>query len=391
MANMPATMVRGDTYYLADGRGYNLQGLAVASGTIVTTVKKAMAADQGQGCTPSIGAWWNAATMGSGQAVFVGEQDLFGFAYFVIDGQRRTALNSGHGIKLDGSGCKDVLPGDNTANCHGWTLGANGSAKANNVTIRYTETTGSQAATLGLNNSDRPVFAYANDVGAGQLHDITLEYNYFHHSACDFILTRNVTNFTAQFNYFYLNNGGTECHGQAWEENLSTSLIARYNVFNDIQGTATLGVLNDDASARATTGWDIYGNVFYDYIGGSGWNSNGTVACINTGITCVNIHVYNNTFANQQNNAGAGSNSVGATIQQSTCTNCDFKNNIFYNVNANVAFQIDFTEDYNSIIFSGARSGILRGTHDIVDAANTNLFTNFNVAPPASSNFLLTV
>src|SRR5260370_10672698 len=115
-----------------------------------------MAADQGQGCTPSIGAWWNAATMGSGQAVFVGEQDLFGFAYFVIDGQRRTALNSGHGIKHDGSGCKHVISADNTANCHGWTLGANGSAKANNVPIRNTDTTGSQAATTRLSNPHRP-------------------------------------------------------------------------------------------------------------------------------------------------------------------------------------------------------------------------------------------
>lgn len=388
MANLPATLVRGDTYFLGDGSGYRLQGIDPASGSTVTSVKKAVptAATGSAATAHCVDTGWNDATLGSGQAIFVGSPavDLSAFAYFVLDGQVRTSLSSGHGIKLDSSACTNTQ-------CYTLLLGFNAGAKASHITVQYTEF--SQSNPNGTTNFDQDygVYAYANDqtAHASALTDITLQYNYHHHSACDFIFTRNVANFTVQNSYFFKNSGGTACHGQDWEDNNSVNLTARYNVFDNSHGTATLVVLSD-GFAVTTSGWYVYGNVFYDYPGGDGWNANGTVACINTGITCDNMVVYNNTFANQQNTvAGAGSNVAGITVQQATASPV-CQNNLFYNVDSSVSLQLNCaTEDYNSIVFSGARAGTLAGAHDVVDTANTNLFAAALTTPPAAADFHL--
>ncbi len=70
-AGLPTTLVRGDIYYLADGNyGSHLSLSTAASGTLTIELRKAQAYDHGDGagCTPDIGAGWNAATMGSAQA-----------------------------------------------------------------------------------------------------------------------------------------------------------------------------------------------------------------------------------------------------------------------------------------------------------------------------------
>src|SRR5690348_14113000 len=88
---IPATLVRGDTYYLADGI-YPIYVFTTAdSTTTVITIKKAIASDH---CADT---GWNTGTMGSGQAVFTpsGASNFgVGFRvrsdYFTLDGNGRT-------------------------------------------------------------------------------------------------------------------------------------------------------------------------------------------------------------------------------------------------------------------------------------------------------------
>src|SRR5579864_6394310 len=64
MAGVPATLVRGDIYYLADGIYSPYTFTTPDSGTTPVTIKKAVAADH------CIETGWNASTMGSSQAIF---------------------------------------------------------------------------------------------------------------------------------------------------------------------------------------------------------------------------------------------------------------------------------------------------------------------------------
>lgn len=401
MANLPATPVRGDTYYMADGTGYvGPTNYPAASGTTQIILRKARDTgfgdgDHGQSCGLTTG--WNGATMGQGQAIFTTNPGISfntttPASYVTLSGGGRTTLSTGYGIKLDTSACN--------TNCYTVMLGYNAGTKANNITVEYVEMNQSNPSGGTNFQQDYGVYAYCNDQTshASGCHDYTFQYNYHHNSACDFFFTRNVTNLTVQYSYLFENNGGVACHGQNWEDNNSVNMIWRYNVFDESRGTAVLVVLDDGAFTLTTDGFYVYGNVFYDHSGGAGWTANGTVACINPGITCNNMEVFNNTFSGQQNTgAGAGANQVGSYVGDSAvCTGtCIFENNLFYNVTTSGGGAVTLvnslaTEDYNSVILSGATSPFVN-THDILDNTNVNHFTNLGATPPAPYDFTLTL
>jgi hypothetical protein len=391
MANLPGTLTRGDTYYLADGVGYSASAFGTASGSTLIVVKKALASgDYGQACGVSAG--FNGPTQGSGSATFSGSPalNLAGAAYILIDGQGRTTLNSGYGIVLDSSSCTNTT-------CYTLGLGFNGGAKASNITVQFTEFKQSNPGGSTNFNQDYGVYAYNNDNGTpagGQLHDILLQNNYHHNSACDFIFTRGATNVTVQYSYFYNNNGGSACHGQLWEDNNSSNVTFRHNQANDIRGTSVFVVLCDICSGATipTTGFHMYSNVVTDSVGGAGWTANGSMACLGPSISCSDMTFNNNTVANLQNTgAGAGANVAGVTVNSATASpSCE--NNLFYNINANVTISVGScsTEDYNSAIFSGSLPGVFTGAHDVIDTANTNHFTSCTSSGNAPADCTLT-
>src|ERR1700719_155540 len=88
--SLPATLSRGDTYYIASGSYPSHKFGDLVSGTSVITVKKATVADHGA----STG--WNDSYAG-GQAVFNGQSEI-DTSYLVIDGVTGSG-QSGHGIK----------------------------------------------------------------------------------------------------------------------------------------------------------------------------------------------------------------------------------------------------------------------------------------------------
>ena len=93
MAGLPSTLVRGDTYFMADG-GYRAYSFNTAdSGTTVITIKKATATDH---CTDA----GFQSSYASGQAVFT-PPVIFSTDYWVMDGQYRSTAKSGHGFKVD--------------------------------------------------------------------------------------------------------------------------------------------------------------------------------------------------------------------------------------------------------------------------------------------------
>lgn len=84
------TLVRGDVYYFAKGTYTSTTNINQAdSGSTLITFKVATAADQGQTCSPSIGAGWNTSTMGvdgfSNQVVLPASF-LYSVDHILIDG-----------------------------------------------------------------------------------------------------------------------------------------------------------------------------------------------------------------------------------------------------------------------------------------------------------------
>jgi len=388
MANLPATLVRGDTYYLADGTGYNFSNVGAPSGTIVTTVKKATASDH------CIDTGWNTSTMGSGQAGFTSLPGD-GISYVTFDGNGAWTgagcaadggVGGGCGILVDDSGC--------TSNCHAIVL-QNSDTGASNMTYRYIEMKGGNASQPSED------FFYACCGDSPQVSNILISHMYMHNTWRTHILTRGTNNVTVEYSYLAHGAGTSAWHGETWSENGSSNLTFRYNVVAGQGGTASLVSLGSNCSSAPpacgrTSGWEIYGNTWFSYAsdsGNFGWTANGTVACINQGLECDNFHIYNNTIANQTNTGSA--NQVGFTNFPDGTNHITSgwvcENNLIYNIGSGVGIAMDCgggTEDHNTIVFSGSRS--LSGAGDVVTASNDNKFGNSNPTSPAMGTWTLT-
>ena len=153
---LPATLVRGDVYYIATANytgGYRFN--TPESGTTVITIKKATPTDH---CTET---GWQA-SFGVGQAVWdISNGGTFQFTdngYWVFDGQYRSGLKSGHGFKINwgtkGLGTSNTLYAVNVVGC---ASGPPCTPQLRNITVRYLEIAGG-----GVNGTTDDSFAISS-------------------------------------------------------------------------------------------------------------------------------------------------------------------------------------------------------------------------------------
>src|SRR5207302_2999153 len=325
-AGLPATLVRGDTYYMATGT-YSIYRFNTAeSGTTLITIKKAIAADH---CT-DVG--WNNATMGVGQAVWTnssGSGDIWLWTccgFWVLDGQRRTDRKAGHGFKLDNSNlsvaARNVL-----------TVAASTDSHINNITFRYIEI---QGAGVDSNTSyGGPLNFSEHEVNiAGETSNITFEYGYIHDSGNIPVQfgggqdqqTRNRSHdILFQYTTIWRNAASLTFHGNGfYDQGGYDNITFRYNVLEDLEGTAYIG---SNVAGGLTTNYQVYGNVFMrhsvnlNHVG----LGNGAIAFYNAK-TMNGIFIYNNTFINlppSWNGVYVGPEVIATNVQ--------IRNNIWYN------------------------------------------------------------
>ncbi|MGZ3743800.1 MAG: hypothetical protein ACXWRA_08110 [Pseudobdellovibrionaceae bacterium] len=311
--SLPQNLVRGDTYYIADGT-YGPHNFAdAANGSQTIMIKKAIASDHGTDTG------WQS-TYGDGEAVFQSDTTVWEFdtPFYIVDGQR------GHGKNPGGYGFR-VFCTASRASSSSFTMG---SIVADNITMRHIEWDWNNGTSATSSGAPRMLGAAANNG--------IIESSYFHHAPSyvhdfgGYPGTTPFTNWLIKDNYYYMigGGGGVTAHWELfWWMNFDNSEIS-HNIFENIFG---------DVSGQ--TGWimvgrtdnlKIHGNLFFCSdsnfcsIGGNGviatWNNDDYV---NT-----NISIYNNTFAKLSGGYGPHILFAHATLAD---TGIELKNNLYYN------------------------------------------------------------
>lgn len=314
--DLPATLARNTTYWIADGSysGYTFN--TAASGTDIIQLRKATAAYHGPASD------WNSA-YGEGEALFSvsnGAVFTFSSSHFIIDGAVGTGKNpGGFGIRLYSSESK--------ANVQLCAVGSWPSGGADNITIKHVEFDCDNGTSVSGSSAPSSLN------GFGGVDYLILQHCYFHHGPA-FALY--IGNFTGQPEsegiliehcYFYSHGGGggVSAHWELFWATDWNNAVIRYNTFDSIYG-----------GTDAQTGWLMFGSCNNIKIYGNLFCGTSTTAVGNNGIIATwssdtwtnnGIHVINNTFVDI---TGGGGASFRFTHNSGADSNVVFKNNLYY-------------------------------------------------------------
>lgn len=317
--SLPATLIRGDTYYIADGTypAYTFSG----GGTQYIYIKKAIGNINEEGHGTNNG-WKN--EYGDEQAIFTDTLKFNSSSYYVFDGQIGGGpdnWNSGHGFKID------IVDWENTPALD--YMGIHLHKGSNNITIAHTEFDMHGGAEI----TGKTAVYSVNDNN-----NITLRYNYLHHSSGGLIVDRDSDDWLIEYNFFQRPSmTETSSHSEIFsvapsrteEHSLCNNWTVRYNIFEDWRSTGGLMFYG--------WGWEIYGNVFYrnEYtikarhgaIGTWSYSENNYFIDVCPDKICSKNHkIYNNTIFNGQSDIGADN-----IFPLGQCVNCEARNNLWNN------------------------------------------------------------
>ena len=308
--DLPGTLTRGNTYWIADGNyaGYTFDD--AESGTALITVKKATTAEHGTET-----GW--VSTYGDGQAEFTGSLK-FTSDYWLIDGSTRNE-NSWTDVASYGFRC-----------AQGVQMNSSSFGVGNNVTVQYIDL----GSTYDEAPSDATIDNYSESVylGFSGIDNFTLSRSHCHNGTPALFQNAGATNVLIEYCQFSHGYGKEAIRGQ----NTADGMIIRWSRF----WNSTQKDPNDPTSgATAEIGcWsgthdnmEVYGNFIYNtktifhsdaviLIGGNGgsWPGVGT----------NNTKVYNNTIA--------GIKDGQVNIQINGGSNNEAKNNLGYDNHTNV-------------------------------------------------------
>jgi hypothetical protein len=377
-AGLPSTLTRGDIYYLADGSygGYSFS--TPDSGTTIVEIRKAQTPDH---CTDT---GWNAATMGSSQALIPGITVVTDYVKFNGNGTSTAAGCGGApGATVTSA---PPTPSDCGIKTNGGYLGnLNTGLGGTHAEFDYIEEEGT-----GINVSDTIEFEGSFNPGAGAY--ATFTHSYLHNAGCVY-MEYGGDHRIEHDNYFW----GTEidgapssspCHGQAefYGMNDSNGQIYR-NVYRDIRGTA---VFTFATPAGTHTGWAFWDNVFFNSNPTASWTpavTNAIIACINDGIVCDNFLFYGNTINHLGYSSGSlGAGQVGLDLSSGASgSGWIAENNLFYDNPVGVNWLVDqgaaITVSHNSCLNSTNSACFIGGTghgSDVVSTSSSNPFTNIS-------------
>ena len=308
--DLPTSLVRGDTYYIADGTyGAHIFNDA-ESGSTYITIKKATESAHGT----DIG--WDK-SYGDGQAIFTSSKPVNGYitvinfakGYYVWDGMVGAGSDPRtYGFKVVAGVCgyQERLMG----------LPNIGYAKYQIDHIKVSHTA---MPTCGASYSTtQQVGIYGSALSGYDATDLEISHNYFAYSTAS-ILLRGWKNSSIHDNYFYQNWGSATAHSQQISAATSTNIFVYNNIFKD-----TLDfLLSAHNESGGNSYWNIYNNIVIGGTGGFAMGESGELDGL------VSSQFHNNTFVNvafQPKGAIFVGNLTNVATQKSYAYN-----NLFYN------------------------------------------------------------
>jgi hypothetical protein len=266
---LPQSLQRGHTYYIADGNYPSYVFDDTESGSQYIYIKKATQSDHGTDTGWGSGYGDGTATF-SGGIAFVSD-------YYEMDGQvRGSDWQSGYGFKVY-HGSIDLFYG--------------GDGDSDNLIFRYVEVEG-----LGIDNPAHDDGIYA-PVGN---FNIIFSHCYLHDFGRTPILTGSADSWIIEYSYIARNSNDPYYHSEALADTNSDNFVIRHNIWADIEGTGYIIALNRGSGVGYVDNWEIYGNVFlynYDIPFNRDGLGDGAIAVINEQIP-RNWKIYNNAFIN---------------------------------------------------------------------------------------------
>jgi hypothetical protein len=387
-AALPGTLVRGDIYYLADGNyGNHLSLNTSASGTSTIELRKAQTYDFGAGsnCSTSIGAGWNASTMGSAQAYWQstgsGQVVTLGSSgYYIFNGNGNNAGTAevgcggvaanppstmkgpapkpaACGIRIDDSTCTST----GTDGCDGGSGVMNGGGAG--IVFESVEWFGQGLNSNGNNNSET-YFWFAS---SGNLAGVTISHSYIHNTSTTAftVVSGGWTNGSFDHNYHWGVFDGSTNHGESIQlQGSNSNNSIHHNIWRDQQTNGDIVAVISGTQSNFL----IYDNADFCSPGGNSTScrhNDGVIGCFNSQ-TCSNYQIYNNTFSFPSN---CGWNVTGGP---STMT---VKNNLWVNCGAVGMTGGTNTVDYNTYLSSG-QSAV--GSHDVSSTSAPGPFTSLS-------------
>lgn len=321
---LPATLVRGDTYYLADGNygGYTFDD--AVSGSTYIRIKKATVAEHGTHT-----GWDN--SYGESQALFSGTI-AFSSDFWEFNGQTGYK-KAGYGFKITTTACTSASKLIQLNN------------GCDDIIVKYVDM---QHCGINTGISQDCFYAVASTDGGSR--NITVSNCYMHDVNRVMMLLNYITNSTIENCYFWRRQdtvAGT--HGEAISMNYcgtNANNTIRHNTFEDIDGTGII-VIKDSIQSH----FYIYGNLAFNSSASSTSFSPSQGFATNTnGDTNTYMHVYNNTIANIAGN----DTGIRWYCGSSGCTGSNADTNVSYNnlwINT-VPLFTGTKHDYNA--FSGS-------------------------------------
>ncbi|HBG47397.1 MAG TPA: hypothetical protein DDW94_10490 [Deltaproteobacteria bacterium] len=321
---LPATLVRGDTYYIAAGSYGGRTFNDAQSGSTYIYIKKATAADHGTD-TGWSSAYAGTATFGS---------LVFSKGYYDIDGKvggGPGSFTSGHGFKIAtaASGLGKVITINNVTG----------------IRIRHAEiyfnNLGTTGQVSGLTATGDLIYA----ISGGS--DLLVQYCWLHDSARTIFYPINWSNITFEYNRIERNgvNWSSSNHSELFSSRQVSNVTVRYNYILDWKSTGGLifGGVVSSAAASTSSNIYIYGNIFEWTKNWGNTANDGVIGGWNHSWMYVKtVRIFNNTFVNITDSNPSDAASIFPII--SHLSDVVVQNNIWYNANPRI---INGSHNYN--------------------------------------------
>ncbi|MFZ7131887.1 MAG: hypothetical protein ACOWWR_05975 [Eubacteriales bacterium] len=387
--DLPDILVRGDTYYIADGvyDRYTFDDALI--GTEYIKIVKAIPDDYGEG-----NGWMD--SYGDGVAVF-NDGFLFITGYYEIDGQvggGPESWFSGFGFKLQGYSANVKLVDLRGPDWYYEPLPDNISISHTEIVHRgrYTGDMDDGIYTIAMNKDGTKSI---NQVEGSK--NVTISYCYLHDFGRFPIQTHSCSNWIVEYTCIARNSSNAEQHSEGWQDFGSDDIIARYNLFIDCTGTGFI-VLKKNYP-QINENWDVYGNIFLHTEANRTTKSNSCghgvfTQSLEETTESINLNFFNNTIINVGGWASGVwfPNGVNVNIYNNLWYRCDaylYGTNI---TNLHLGDGSSVKYDYNTYIQSPLKQTVAAEHDEIIDFGNPFVDWqnfNFNLTSNTSSGKVL--